>query len=63
MRPDRPRSKPILITSAAGAIGSIGRDLTEMLLAKGHRVRALVNSNSHKTHECHRSRRLRKSAL
>ena len=43
MRPDPPRSKPILITSAAGAIGSIGRDLTEMLLAKGHRVRALVD--------------------
>jgi uncharacterized protein YbjT (DUF2867 family) len=33
---------PILVTGAAGAVGSIGRNLTEMLLAKGHRVRALV---------------------
>ena len=30
------------MTGAAGAIGSIGRNLTEMLLAKGHKVRALV---------------------
>jgi len=34
--------RPILVTGAAGAIGSIGRNLTEMLLAKGHKVRALV---------------------
>jgi uncharacterized protein YbjT (DUF2867 family) len=33
---------PILVTGAAGAVGSIGRNLTEMLLAKGHEVRALV---------------------
>jgi uncharacterized protein YbjT (DUF2867 family) len=33
---------PILVTGAAGAVGSIGQNLTEMLLAKGHRVRALV---------------------
>jgi uncharacterized protein YbjT (DUF2867 family) len=39
---DSSHSKPILVTGAAGAIGSIGRNLTEMLLAKGHRVRALV---------------------
>src|SRR6516165_7398841 len=32
----------ILVTGAAGAVGSIGRSLTEMLLAKGHKVRALV---------------------
>jgi nucleoside-diphosphate-sugar epimerase len=31
----------ILVTGAAGAVGSIGRNLTEMLLAKGHKVRAL----------------------
>ena len=30
---------PILVT---GAVGSIGRNLTQMLLAKGHKVRALV---------------------
>jgi uncharacterized protein YbjT (DUF2867 family) len=33
---------PILVTGAAGEIGGIGRHLTEMLLAKGHKVRALV---------------------
>lgn len=34
--------KPILVTGAAGDIGAIGRHLTTMLLAKGHKVRALV---------------------
>jgi len=34
--------KPILVTGAAGDIGAIGRHLTQMLMAKGHRVRALV---------------------
>jgi uncharacterized protein YbjT (DUF2867 family) len=34
---------PILVTGAAGAVGSIGRNLTRMLLAKGHMVRALVH--------------------
>jgi uncharacterized protein YbjT (DUF2867 family) len=33
---------PILVTGAAGAVGSIGRNLIQMLLAKGHKVRALV---------------------
>src|SRR5215471_13870224 len=33
---------PILVTGAAGAVGGIGRKLTELLLAKGHKVRALV---------------------
>ena len=33
---------PILVTGAAGALGGIGRNLTEFLLAKGHKVRALV---------------------
>src|SRR5262249_57400229 len=33
---------PTLVTGAAGAVGGIGRKLTEFLLAKGHRVRALV---------------------
>src|SRR5712672_3124759 len=32
----------ILVTGAAGAVGGIGRNLTEFLLARGHRVRALV---------------------
>jgi uncharacterized protein YbjT (DUF2867 family) len=33
---------PILVTGAAGAVGSIGRNLTQMLLARGRKVRALV---------------------
>src|SRR5215468_12049389 len=33
---------PILVTGAAGAVGGIRRNLTAMLLAKGHKVRALV---------------------
>jgi uncharacterized protein YbjT (DUF2867 family) len=33
---------PILVIGAAGDIGAIGRNLTAMLLAKGHKVRALV---------------------
>src|SRR4249920_3826102 len=33
---------PILVTGAAGAVGGIGRSLTECLLARGHKVRALV---------------------
>src|SRR5882672_11476774 len=33
---------PILVTGAAGAVGGIGRHLTEFLLARGHKVRALV---------------------
>ena len=31
-------NRPILVTGAAGAIGAIGRNLTAMLLAKGHKV-------------------------
>jgi uncharacterized protein YbjT (DUF2867 family) len=33
---------PILVTGAAGAVGAIGHNLTAMLLAKDHKVRALV---------------------
>ena len=32
----------ILVTGAAGAVGGIGRSLTEFLLARGHKVRAMV---------------------
>jgi uncharacterized protein YbjT (DUF2867 family) len=35
-------NSPILVTGAAGDIGAIGRNLTAMLLDKGHPVRALV---------------------
>ncbi|WEX90558.1 NAD(P)H-binding protein [Sinorhizobium garamanticum] len=34
--------RPILVTGAAGDLGAIGRNVTEMLLAKGKKVRALV---------------------
>jgi len=33
---------PILVTGAAGRIGSVGRSVTELLLARGFRVRAHV---------------------
>ncbi|MHA6203469.1 NmrA family NAD(P)-binding protein [Dyella soli] len=33
---------PILVTGAAGDIGAIGRNVASMLIAKGHKVRALV---------------------
>src|SRR5262245_30508016 len=42
MTPEKPHARPILVTGAVGAVGSIGRNLTEMLLAKGHKVRATV---------------------
>lgn len=35
-------SLPILVTGAAGDIGAIGRNLTALLIDRGHRVRALV---------------------
>ncbi len=38
----RAAPKPILVTGAAGDVGGIGRTVTEMLLARGFRVRALV---------------------
>jgi uncharacterized protein YbjT (DUF2867 family) len=34
--------RPILVTGAAGAVGGIGRSLTELLLTRGLKVRALV---------------------
>jgi uncharacterized protein YbjT (DUF2867 family) len=37
-----PSDSPILVTGAAGDLGAIGRNLTGLLLAKGHKVRALV---------------------
>src|SRR6201990_1847880 len=33
---------PILVTGAAGAVGGIGRNLSEFLLAKGAKVRTMV---------------------
>ena len=36
------RELPILVTGAAGRIGSVGRTVTELLLARGFQVRAQV---------------------
>ncbi|WMT73524.1 SDR family NAD(P)-dependent oxidoreductase [Bradyrhizobium sp. Ash2021] len=36
------QNTPILVTGAAGAVGAIGRNVSEMLLAKGHKVRTMV---------------------
>jgi uncharacterized protein YbjT (DUF2867 family) len=36
------QDRPILVTGAAGDVGAIGRNLTAMLLANRHKVRALV---------------------
>ncbi len=38
------QAPPILVTGAAGNVGGIGRTLTQRLLEKGHRVRAMVRS-------------------
>ncbi len=35
---------PILVTGAAGRIGSVGRNVTELLLKQGHAVRAMVRT-------------------
>jgi uncharacterized protein YbjT (DUF2867 family) len=35
-------NRPVLVTGAAGAVGGIGRTVTETLLARGLKVRALV---------------------
>ena len=45
-------ASPILVTGAAGAVGSIGRNVTEMLLAKGHKVRALVRRRMNAPRPC-----------
>jgi uncharacterized protein YbjT (DUF2867 family) len=42
MTANHKHDNPILVTGAAGAVGGIGRNLTEFLLARGHKVRTLV---------------------
>jgi uncharacterized protein YbjT (DUF2867 family) len=46
--------RPVLVTGAAGAIGGIGRNVTEMLLAKGHKVRALVRREDERAEDLRR---------
>lgn len=48
------QDRPILVTGAAGAIGGIGRNVTEMLLGKGHKVRALVRREDKRAEELRR---------
>ncbi|QOT77845.1 NmrA family NAD(P)-binding protein [Cupriavidus basilensis] len=46
---------PILVTGAAGTVGAIGRSVTEMLLARGHKVRAMVRREDARVREGARS--------
>jgi uncharacterized protein YbjT (DUF2867 family) len=46
--------RPILVTGAAGAIGGIGRNVTAMLLDKGHKVRALVRQEDKRAEDLRR---------
>ena len=45
----------ILVTGAAGRIGSVGRSVTELLLARGFRVRAQVRWTTSGPQGCARS--------
>jgi nucleoside-diphosphate-sugar epimerase len=42
----------ILVTGAAGDIGTVGRHLTAMLLDKGHKVRALSGGRTDEPRAC-----------
>ena len=42
MKTKHKNDNPILVTGAAGAVGGIGRTVTELLQANGHKVRAMV---------------------
>jgi uncharacterized protein YbjT (DUF2867 family) len=39
---EKMQERPILVTGAAGRVGAIGRTLTQLLIARGHAVRAMV---------------------
>jgi hypothetical protein len=52
---------PILVTGAAGAVGGIGRNLTEFLLARGHKVRALVRREDERAEALHHVQAHRRS--
>lgn len=45
---------PILVTGAAGAVGAVGRHVSEMLLASGHRVRAMVRREDERAEQLRR---------
>ena len=48
MNPER----PILVTGAAGQVGAVGRSLTEMLIDRGLKVRALVRTDDSRADSC-----------
>jgi len=54
MKTTSERESPILVTGAGGAIGAIGRHVTEMLLTRGHDVRALVRREDERAQELRR---------
>ena len=43
-----------IVTGAAGDLGAIGRNVTALLLAKGHKVRALVRREDERAEALHR---------
>ncbi|EFL27503.1 conserved hypothetical protein [Streptomyces himastatinicus ATCC 53653] len=45
-----PERNPILITGAAGEIGGVSRTMVEMLLERGHPVRAFVRRDDERAH-------------
>src|SRR5690349_14390724 len=45
-----PERNPILITGAAGHIGSVSRDMVGMLLEQGHPVSAFVRQDDDRAH-------------
>ena len=47
-------NSPILVTGAAGAVGAIGRNVTGMLLAQGHKVRAMVRREDARSEDLRR---------
>ena len=54
MTPPSRHDSPILVTGAAGAVGAIGHHVTDMLLARGHHVRALVRRDDARAQDLRR---------
>lgn len=54
MKTDTANERPILVTGAAGDIGAIGRNVTAMLLDKGHKVRAFVRREDQRAEDLRR---------